>query len=114
MQIQPVELDGCYCVRGTVLDEDSGNCVPESECQTTTEKMCQDAAGTMRQSGERWDVDRCTWCSCQRQQGDRPPSVVCQQTKCPDPPECPDTHSLVRKDNGEECCPVFECGERKF
>ncbi len=63
-QIEPLEQEGCYCTSGTVLDDESGECVSDSECGT-----CTDADGAQRRAGEEWEADRCTRCSCKVTQG---------------------------------------------
>ena len=64
-QIQPLEQEGCYCTTGTVLDdEESGECVSDSECGT-----CTDEDGAQRRAGEEWEADRCTRCKCKVTQG---------------------------------------------
>ncbi len=58
IQIDPLEQEGCYCKRGTVLQEETGACVAEEECDA-----CQ-VSGVARSVGDRWDVDKCSWCKC--------------------------------------------------
>ncbi|XP_063233046.1 hemocytin isoform X2 [Bacillus rossius redtenbacheri] len=90
------KVDSCFCPAGKVLR--NGTCVEESRC-----KPCDENG---HYSGDKWNADACTECSCTGTM------LECKKTTCPpvdrmcNPPLVP---VVIANASDTRCCPDYSC-----